>query len=163
MLFRSACDGYQFQVRNQSDESTEIRLSSKQSSPLQWQVGVYYLHIDRHVGVSTGIAGRPVQTLLGVFPSFSVGDESIANAKLRIADMFSANTRKQIDSLIAKQAVDEPDMLLGADFIRAHRIYIARSQGKMYFSYNGGPIFQVVRPPEADAPPANQTPAAPHP
>jgi iron complex outermembrane receptor protein len=51
----TACDGYQFQVRNQSDESTEIRLSSKNSSPLQWQVGMYYLHIDRHVGVSTGI------------------------------------------------------------------------------------------------------------
>jgi hypothetical protein len=52
-----------------------------------------------------------------------------------------------------------PSMLLGADFIRAHRIYIAKSQGKLYFSYNGGPIFQVVRP-QPDEPQAAPAPAA---
>jgi iron complex outermembrane receptor protein len=51
----TTCDGYQFQVRNQSDESVEVRLGSRPGDRLQWQVGTYYLHIDRQVGVSTGI------------------------------------------------------------------------------------------------------------
>jgi iron complex outermembrane recepter protein len=50
----TTCDGTQFQVRNQKDFSTEVRLVSKGSGPLQWQVGAYYLHIDRTVGVSLG-------------------------------------------------------------------------------------------------------------
>jgi predicted aspartyl protease len=103
-------------------------------------------------GTSVGIAGKPVQTTLAIFPTFSVGDESINNAKLRIADIWHGDAQTHIDSRIAKTFDGMPDMLLGADFIRAHHIYIARSQGKMYFAYNGGPIFQVVRPaPEGDA------------
>ena len=35
-----------------------------------------------------------------------------------------------------------PDMIIGADFFLAHRIYVARSQGKIYFTYKGGPVFQ---------------------
>ena len=108
---------------------------------------------------SRGIAGAPVPTYLAVFPSFAIGDEQISNAKLRIADMFHGDTEKPIDSLIAKTAVDKRDMLLGADFLRAHHVYVARSQGKMYFAYQGGPIFQVVRPPVQEAPSAGQTPA----
>jgi hypothetical protein len=46
------------------------------------------------------------------------------------------------------------DMLLGADFIKAHHIYIATRQGKMYFTYNGdGAIFPVLSPHPAGAPP----------
>jgi hypothetical protein len=33
-------------------------------------------------------------------------------------------------------------MLLGADFLRAHRVYVAHSQRRMYFTYEGGPVFQ---------------------
>ena len=36
------------------------------------------------------------------------------------------------------------DMLLGIDFLRAHRVYVAHSQGKLYFTYNGGPVFSVA-------------------
>jgi hypothetical protein len=32
-------------------------------------------------------------------------------------------------------------MLIGSDFLRAHRVYIAHSQGKLYFSYVGGTVF----------------------
>jgi hypothetical protein len=35
-------------------------------------------------------------------------------------------------------------MIIGADFFMAHRIYVARSQGKIYFTYKGGPVFQNV-------------------
>ncbi len=49
----TTCDGTQYQVRNQEDISAEIRLSS-QVGAISWQVGAYYLHIDRQVGVSLG-------------------------------------------------------------------------------------------------------------
>lgn len=50
----TTCDGTQLQVRNQSDFSGEVRLASNGDGPLDWQVGAYYLHIDREVGVSIG-------------------------------------------------------------------------------------------------------------
>jgi hypothetical protein len=115
-------------------------------------------------GMTSGIAGHAIAQELARFTNISIGDESISNAKLRMADMFGADTEKPIGSLIATRVVEGPDLLLGADFVRAHRIYIARSQGKMYFSYNGGPIFQTVRPPNEEAeasPPGPPKPSAP--
>jgi iron complex outermembrane receptor protein len=50
----TTCDGTQFQIRNQEDISGEIRLASNGDGPVNWQVGAYYLHIDREVGVSLG-------------------------------------------------------------------------------------------------------------
>lgn len=50
----TSCDGTQFQIREQSDISAEIRLASDNGGPFEWQVGAYYLHIDREVGVSLG-------------------------------------------------------------------------------------------------------------
>jgi hypothetical protein len=37
-------------------------------------------------------------------------------------------------------------MLLGADFLRSHRVLVAHSQRKIYFTYTGGPVFQLNRP-----------------
>ena len=34
-----------------------------------------------------------------------------------------------------------PDMLLGADFLRAHRVLLAMSQRRLYYSYVGGKVF----------------------
>ncbi|MEO7385837.1 MAG: TonB-dependent receptor, partial [Gammaproteobacteria bacterium] len=51
----TACDGTQYQVRNQEDYSFEVRLASKGDQRLRWLAGLYYLNIDREVGVNTGI------------------------------------------------------------------------------------------------------------
>lgn len=50
----TTCDGTQYQVRNQKDFSTEIRLASTGTGPIGWQFGGYYLHLDRFTGVSLG-------------------------------------------------------------------------------------------------------------
>jgi iron complex outermembrane receptor protein len=50
----TTCDGTQFQMRNQRDLSGELRLASSGDGPLNWQVGTYYLHIDRSTAVSLG-------------------------------------------------------------------------------------------------------------
>ncbi len=33
------------------------------------------------------------------------------------------------------------DLVLGADFFASHRVYVARRQQKVYFTYNGGAVF----------------------
>jgi iron complex outermembrane receptor protein len=50
----TTCDGTQYQERNQQDWSVEVRLASNGEGPLGWQLGAYYLNIDREVGVSLG-------------------------------------------------------------------------------------------------------------
>ena len=61
----STCDGYQYQKRNQEDVSLEVRLASPSNQRLRWLGGGYYLHIDRTVGVATGIdsGGNPPASL----------------------------------------------------------------------------------------------------
>jgi iron complex outermembrane receptor protein len=49
------CDGTQYQVRNQSDLSAEIRYSSDLAEAMRWQLGAYWLEIKREVGVNLGI------------------------------------------------------------------------------------------------------------
>ena len=50
----TTCDGTQLQTRNQKDISAEVRLASTGNGPFDWQLGAYYLHIDRETGVSLG-------------------------------------------------------------------------------------------------------------
>jgi len=50
----TACDGYQYQERNQKDASFEIRYTSPQDQPVRWIAGVYAAEIDREVVVAYG-------------------------------------------------------------------------------------------------------------
>ncbi|MCS6947145.1 MAG: TonB-dependent receptor, partial [Steroidobacteraceae bacterium] len=51
----TGCDGTQYQERNQTDYSFEVRLASGSEQRFRWLGGLYYLNIDREVGVNTGI------------------------------------------------------------------------------------------------------------
>ena len=82
----TTCDGTQLQTRRQKDISTEWRLESTGNGPLKWQVGAYYLHIDRTVGVSLGAdEGKGVLTNLYNAP------DSINPTTLLLWDKFSTN------------------------------------------------------------------------
>ncbi|MEE3623130.1 retroviral-like aspartic protease family protein [Nitrospirillum sp. BR 11752] len=85
-------------------------------------------------GTSHGIGNDAVDDYIGVFDSFELGDEQIRHVRLRFGELFSHGGR------------EIPEMLLGLDFLRAHRMFVAHSQRKVYFSYVGGPIFQVTGP-----------------
>ena len=50
----TTCDGYQYQERNQEDLSFEVRLTSSADQRLRWNVGFYWLDIEREVGVAQG-------------------------------------------------------------------------------------------------------------
>jgi tetratricopeptide (TPR) repeat protein len=78
-------------------------------------------------GTSYGIFGKGLDSFLAPFASFAIGDEEIKNTRLRVAD---------ID-------LQSADMLLGADFFLSHRILISNSEKKVYFTYNGGPVFRL--------------------
>ena len=48
----TTCDGYQYQERNQRDLSFQLQFTSDSDQRLRWQAGMYFLHIDRRVGVA---------------------------------------------------------------------------------------------------------------
>ncbi len=111
-------------------------------------------------GYIIGIGGAHAPLYTAVFSSFGFGDEAISNAKLSFADMFRTNTTTDIKSNVP-QTMDEPQMLLGADFFQAHRIYVSMKQRKVYASYMGGPVFETRQgAAEADSAPPPPGPAA---
>jgi tetratricopeptide (TPR) repeat protein/predicted aspartyl protease len=96
-------------------------------------------------GEETGLGRGQFPTWVATFPSFRIGAEEIRNARLRFAEIPLA-----IDT----------DMLLGADFFLSHRIYIANDSHKLFFTYSGGPVFDL-RPHSATTAPSSDTAAAP--
>ncbi len=82
----TTCDGTQFQSREQTDISGEIRLSSSAGGPLSWQVGAYFLTLDRETGVSLGSdLGQ------GVIPQLYNGPDTSNPTTLLLADSFDTN------------------------------------------------------------------------
>jgi len=71
-----------------------------------------------------------LRSWIAPFSSFKIGDEEIKNFKMRIGDLGIG-----------------ADMLLGADFFLAHRVLVSNSQHKIYFTYNGGPVFDMTMAP----------------
>jgi tetratricopeptide (TPR) repeat protein/predicted aspartyl protease len=67
------------------------------------------------------------ESWIAPFDSFAVGGEKVTNTRLRFMDA----------------EVGPYDMLLGFDFFLSHRVYVANSQHKVYFTYNGGPVFRL--------------------
>ncbi len=82
----TTCDGTQYQTRAQKDISGEIRLASDSDGPLEWQLGVYYLNIDRQVGVSLG-----ADTGAGVIQNLYNAPNSANPTSLLLADQFDTN------------------------------------------------------------------------
>ena len=79
-------------------------------------------------GYTAGVAARSQFNIWRArFASFKLGDEEIKNTPLLIGDM-------QLQGV---------DMLVGADFFLSHRVYVSNTQHKIYFTYNGGPVFNL--------------------
>jgi tetratricopeptide (TPR) repeat protein/predicted aspartyl protease len=88
-------------------------------------------------GESSGVGRESFATYIAPVASFKIGEEEIKNTRLRIGDIKLSNA----------------DMLIGADFFLSHRIYVAHSQNKVYFTYNGGPVFNLTAGRGAASPP----------
>ncbi len=94
-------------------------------------------------GPSYGLGMGTFETYIAPFSSFKIGEEEIRNTRLRIGDI----------------SLQDADMLIGPDFFLSHRIYVASSQHKMYFTYNGGPVFNLSSGSHAAAEPAADAPS----
>ncbi|THD82030.1 MAG: tetratricopeptide repeat protein [Phenylobacterium sp.] len=104
-------------------------------------------------GAARGIGPHAVETWTAPFDVFEIGGERIEHTRLQVGDLD----------------VFGDDMLLGIDFFLSHRIYVSKQQRKIFFTYNGGPVFRlepvVGRPAQAAAgpPPVAAAPGAPAP
>jgi len=79
------------------------------------------------IGQASGLGRSMVQAWLTPIQSVAIGTEQIQNIKLMMADL----------------QMPDADMLIGADFFLSHRVYVSNKLERMYFTYNGGPVFNV--------------------
>ena len=92
-------------------------------------------------GCTNGLGRKRVDSWIAPFESFAIGNEIIRDPNLRLAPVGEHTTDTETGSRLPSQLAGLPQMLLGADFLRAHRVLIAHSQRKMYFTYAGGTVF----------------------
>jgi tetratricopeptide (TPR) repeat protein/predicted aspartyl protease len=129
---------------NATLNGTRIRVIFDTGSPRS----VLSLRAARRAGVKTdgpdviragviGGGGRDViASWLAPFQSLEIGGEQVKATRLRVADF---------------DPVFGADMFIGADFFLSHRIYVAKSQRRLYFTYNGGPVFNLEQPSSSPA------------
>jgi len=78
-------------------------------------------------GMSGGLGRGFVRTWIGPVASIKIGDEETRNTRLRFGgDDFT-----------------DIDMLIGADFFLSHHVYWSNSLHKMFFTFNGGHVFDL--------------------
>ena len=113
-----------------------------------WRDSILTLSAAKRAGVKPGDPGVTASDVVSEgaswtapFTSFKIGDEEIKDPRLRISAIPL-----------------DVDMMLGADFFLSHRVYMANSQHRIYFTYNGGPVFRLDLP---AAQPLAQGPAQP--
>jgi len=90
------------------------------------------------VGKLWGIAGdRRVRIWRAPVAAVRIGTETIEHTHLLIAD---------VDDLVPAMGEGPIDMLAGEDFFLSHHILVAYNQRKLYFTYSGGPVFDLGLP-----------------
>ena len=78
-------------------------------------------------GPARGLGRSLVATWIAPVASIKIGTEEVQHVKMPIGEF----------------ELDEADMLIGADFFLSHRVYVANGLHKMYFTYEGGPVFNT--------------------
>lgn len=80
-------------------------------------------------GYTSGLGQGNVRTWIAPFDSLQIGDnETIKKIRLRFGDLNDSG---------------QFDMLIGADFFLSHRVYVSNALHQMFFTYNGGPVFDL--------------------
>jgi tetratricopeptide (TPR) repeat protein len=101
----------------------------------------------KSIDATSGVGGGLVKQWRAPLATLSIGDETIKDTQVTIADFRS----------------DTLDMLLGDDFFLSHHVYVAKAQRKLYFTYNGGPVFRLAAPatsPQSSAPSSSEIAAS---
>jgi hypothetical protein len=96
-----------------------------------------------------GFDGRPVEIRTHGFRSFKIGEEEIQRPRLAVADLGD-ESRGDTGSHLTQEV--GWDILLGADWLNAHRVYVQSRERKLWFTYEGGPVFRATSDANQDFP-----------
>lgn len=77
-------------------------------------------------GSSGGLGRATVSTWIGPVASVKIGDEEIRNTRLRFGGDIA-----------------DVDMLVGTDFFLSHHVYWSNANHRMFFTFNGGHVFDL--------------------
>jgi predicted aspartyl protease len=99
-------------------------------------------------GCIAGIGGQVVRTWIGRFDSVRLAGETIRDARLRFADFALRDSMPWVRAPMVTGWRRSPDLILGTDFLLRHRVLVARSQDRLYFTYLGGTVFVPATPGE---------------
>jgi predicted aspartyl protease len=102
-------------------------------------------------GKAFGADNRDLGAMAHKFDTFEIGSETIKNPTLHVIDGLTSGFAETGSHM--EKHDNATDVLLGFDFMRTHRILIANSQRRVYFTYEGGAVFPV---PQASAAPIPQ-------
>jgi predicted aspartyl protease/Tfp pilus assembly protein PilF len=80
-----------------------------------------------------GVGSKLIKTWIAPVDTFSVGTETVQHSQMQVIDGTMGDGRT--------------DMLLGLDYLLAHRMFIANSQRRAFFTYNGGRVFAFATAP----------------
>jgi hypothetical protein len=111
------------------DSANETSLVSAEAADAD---GVTRSAEDPPVGPIHGVGPKPEASWIGRFDSFALGDEKVAHVRIQVVHVWW-NV-----------------LLLGDDFLRAHRVFVDNEDHLILFSYQGGPVFGAAAAP-ADA------------
>ena len=116
------------------------------------------LHAAQRVGVQPadmtpkakdwGAGTGKVDSWIARIATVDLGGETVTNNHLIVDDFDLPGDR---------------DMLVGADFFLSHHVYVSKQQSKMYFTYNGGPVFARNLGEHADTAAADAAASSPQP
>ncbi len=124
-------------VRAQIDSGSSTSIISKATAD---SAGLHYVSTTGEV---VGIGRGALETWIAEVQDFTLGDETIKNTRLRVAQLGKYRTAIRLGSRIPVEVAGEPEMLLGLDFLRAHHILVDNPLRKMVFTYEGGPVFDA--------------------
>ena len=115
-------------VRALLDSGAYATLLSRRAAE---RIGIDLKGSEAKADGAIGVGGKSVRTWTVPIDSFSVGTETIQHSQMMVIDGSLGD--------------GETEMLLGVDFFLAHHMYIANSQKKVYFTYNGGRVFAFAK------------------
>jgi Aspartyl protease len=86
--------------------------------------------------VPVKLNGKPALAALSTSSTYSLVSDSFGRL-----DTFAVGDELIRDPTLRTSNIGLRDMLLGLDFLRAHRVLVANSQRRLYFTYTGGRVF----------------------
>jgi clan AA aspartic protease (TIGR02281 family) len=105
-----------------------------------------------------GVGSHRVASWIAPVDSLAIGNETIRNTSIVISDLWNSTLADSNNMRTAAFLREQPEMFLGADFLQAHRVLIALSQRRIYFSYLGGDVFRAPTAQGKKPEPAGATP-----